>query len=102
MVDVGEVSVQASAPGAIRVRFFGPPVVPDASYVVADGATSPPSDVEATSPASLALTPLPHPTMEPLGFAVSPRPSPASRRGEPISCPEERGGRLDAFQPERV
>src|SRR5438874_311534 len=41
MVDVGDVSIQASAPGAIRVRFFGPPIVPDASYVVAGGPLPP-------------------------------------------------------------
>ena len=29
----GEVAVQACTPRAIRVRFFGPPVVAEASYV---------------------------------------------------------------------
>src|SRR5581483_8447098 len=34
MVDASDVSVQGLDPSTTRVRFFGPPVVPDASYVV--------------------------------------------------------------------
>ena len=38
----GEIVVQAWTPGSIRVRLFGSPVVPDASYVVGETGPLPP------------------------------------------------------------
>src|SRR6266536_1122888 len=42
MVEVSDVAVQVIGPGVTRVRFFGPPIAPDASYVVVDERPSPP------------------------------------------------------------
>src|SRR3954471_23267877 len=72
MAEVSDVAVQVISPGVTRVRFFGPPVAADASYVVAG--------------------PL-HPTMGPLHPHGPPAPAPASGSGE-AGRPETDGGNV--------